>query len=145
MRKVIVAAQIVLILLLPLLSAELARAGSDCLEYEPAVVKLTGKAIEEKHILRPNQPVKAKGNGYVHFPFLALDKPVCVKGPEGDPYNPPEAGIRKMQLVLDEAQDRAYATMLNRKVVVTGKLWHGNNQYHRTPVLIIVESITPAD
>jgi hypothetical protein len=145
MRKLLPAPGIALSLLLLLVSITPAAAGPDCLEYEPAPVKLTGKAVTERQIMRPNMPITAKGNDYVYFSFLLLDRPVCVKGPEGDPYSPPVTGIKKIQLVLSDGQHQAFNTLIKKKIVVTGKLFAAHTHYHRTPVLITVESMTPAD
>jgi hypothetical protein len=145
MRKLMIAAGIALGIFLSLVSAGLTYAGADCLEYDPAVVKLTGKAIKEKYPLQSNYLTGDMKGKYADFSFQLLDKPICVKGKEGDEYSPPHADIRKIELVLNKTQHKVFNTCLNRKIVVTGKLFGQHTRYHHADVLIMVESITPAD
>lgn len=145
MRKLMIAAGIVFGIFLSCVSAGLTYAGADCLEYDPAVVKLTGKAIKEKCLLQSNYLTGDMKGKYADFDFLLLDKPICVKGKEGDEYSPPQADIRKIELVLNKTQHKVFNTYLNRKMVVTGKLFGQHTRYHHADVLIMVKSISSAD
>jgi hypothetical protein len=147
MRKPMIAAGVALGIFLPLVYAGLTYAGADCLEYGPAVVKLTGKAIIEKYPLQSyNYRTGDMKVENVDFEFLLLDKPICVKGKEGDEYSPPQTDIRKIELKnVNKTQQKVFNTCLNRKIVVTGKLFGRHTRYHRGDVLIMVESITPAN
>jgi hypothetical protein len=145
MRRSMITAWIAFSLLLSLVSAKPASAGTDCLEYEPAVVKLTGKAIKEKYPLQSNYVVGDMRGKSADFPFLLLDKPICLKGQEDNEYHPPQADISKIELILKKTQSKVFDTSLNRKIVVTGTLFGRHTRYHHAAVLMEVESITPAD
>jgi hypothetical protein len=116
---------------------------SDCLEYEPATVKLSGKVVKEVHPGRPNFESVEKGDEKETCWYLHLGEPVCVKGGEENSlYNSPESNIRKVQLVLSSNQYKTYQTMENKNVIVTGQLFHSHTGHHHTPVLLTVKTMT---
>ena len=54
-----------------------------------------------------------------------------------------EFDIKEMQLAFGAADLKRYAALLDKRVVVTGTLYHAHTAHHRTRVLITVKSIKP--
>lgn len=106
-------------------------AQAKCLRYEPARVTLTGTVT-----------VKPFGGGR-YEPILKLAEPVCVDGSRGKSYDSkPESNVAELQMVF--ASYPFGAQWHNRRVTVTGKLFHAFAPAHHTPVLIMVKDTKEA-
>jgi hypothetical protein len=106
-------------------------ANANCLRYEPATVTLTGVVI-----------VKAF-SGDRNDPILKLAEPVCVDGaPKASYDSRSEKGVTELQMVF--ASYPFGAQWHNKRVTVTGKLFHAFTQAHRTKVLIMVRDTKEA-
>jgi hypothetical protein len=135
----------ILILMCYIAFATPSNAG-DCLEYEPAIVKLTGKVIKEVCPGPPNFESVAKGDQKCVYWFLHLDQPVCVKNQKKSEFNGAVSNIGKIQLVLTPDQYQKYKVMINKKVIVVGQLFGACTGHHYTPVLINqIKSMTAVD
>lgn len=115
-----------------------------CLKYEPAEVGLAGVIARETFPGRPNYESVEAGDEPETVWVLALEKPVCVDGANGDDTNVSERGVRRLQLVLSRDQYAAYGSLLGMKVRVCGTLFHAITGHHHTSVLITVSRIEPA-
>jgi hypothetical protein len=108
-----------------------ASANANCLRYEPASVTLTGEVT-----VKPFP-------GSRHEPILKLAEPVCVDGAPKAPYDSKsERNVTELQMVF--ASYPFGAQWHNKRVTVTGKLFHAFTQAHRTEVLIMVKEAKEA-
>jgi hypothetical protein len=106
-------------------------ANAGCLRYEPADVTLTGKVTVK--------PFPAGS----HEPILKLAEPVCVDGtPKGSYDSKSERNVTELQMVF--ASYPFGAQWHNKRVIVTGKLFHAFTEAHRTKVLIMVKNAREA-
>jgi hypothetical protein len=106
-------------------------ANADCLRYEPASVTLTGEVTVKPF----------PGNS--HEPILKLAEPVCVDGtPKASYDSKSERNVTELQMVF--ASYPFGAQWHNKRVTVTGKLFHAFTQSHRTKVLIMVKTAREA-
>lgn len=113
------------------LAALVTPAGANCLRYEPANVTLTGKVT-----------VKAF-SGDRNDPILKLAEPVCVDASAKASYDSKsEKNVTELQMVF--ASYPFGAQWHNKRVTVTGKLFHAFTQAHRTKVLIMVKDAKEA-
>lgn len=74
----------------------------------------------------------------VAFPALLLDQPVNVttSTPQGPDDDPPEQGVRLIQLALkDHDQWQVFRENKGKRVRVACSLFHSANGHHQTPVL----------
>jgi hypothetical protein len=106
-------------------------ASAACLRYEPANVTLTGEVT-----------VKAF-SGDRNDPILKLADPVCVDAaPKASYDSKSEKNVTELQMVF--ASYPFGAQWHNKRVTVTGKLFHAFTQSHRTKVLIMVKDAKEA-
>ena len=114
-----------------------------CLEYEPAVVHLSGRIARQTFPGPPNFESIKEGDAKEIQWILHLSTPICVNGKQGDELNSePESGLRTIQLVIVTSGDfKRYSPLLGKDVIVTGTLFHAITMHHRTHVLIEVQSI----
>ncbi len=114
-----------------------------CFKYETTVITLTGTIKKEVHPGTPNYESIANGDEALVYWFLYLDKPVCVSATivNGEVEDDEERNIRKVQIVPmeDHLYDKA-KEKVNKKVAITGTLFHQIFSRHYTKVLISVKS-----
>ena len=117
-----------------------AASGGDCLSYEPASVKLTGKVFVKVFPGRPNYESIKKGDEPEGAWLLRLAKPICVKG---DDNNEAEAQVSIIQLVLHLDKQFSQLRRLRRKgaMTFTGTLFHEITAHHHAKVLMWVLSM----
>jgi len=125
---------ILMVLLVILLAMNQATAANDCLEYGPALVEVKGTIRQEVFPGRPNYESIAKGDEPEHCWILHLDKPICVKGRPNDDIDVSQAGVKKLQLVLQPGDFKG--KFINKRVVIKGKLFGAHTGHHHTAVLI---------
>jgi hypothetical protein len=141
MKRVMFVALLLFMLAIP----ELALAGSDCLEYMPAVVQLVGTIKEEVYPGRPNFESLAKGDEPEWCLILHLDKPICLKGRPGDEIERDRKNVKKLHLVFLRGNYQNSKKMLNKRVTVTGKMSGAFTAHHHAEVLIDVDQMKLAD
>ena len=113
----------------------------NCLKYEPDIVTLSG--VIERHTFpgRPNYESIKNGDEPETVWILKLQKSICVVAADSDQFNETEYNARRMHLVLQPQQYKQYEKLLNRKVVVTGTLFHAITGHHHTKVLLRTNEI----
>ena len=108
-----------------------------CLTYEPDTVVLKGTIRRHTFAGPPNYESIAKGDLAETVWLLHLTQPICVSASSDWEK---ETGVSKLQLVFANSSQYDKA-LLNRKVDVTGTLYHQHTGHHHTKVLITVGSI----
>lgn len=109
-----------------LLAACATPAAANCLRYEPATVTLTGAVTVTPF------------PGNTHEPILKLAEPVCVDASAKASYDSKsEKNVTDLQMVF--ASYPFGAQWHNKRVTVTGRLFHAFTPSHRTKVLIMVK------
>jgi hypothetical protein len=116
-----------------------ALAVGQCLEYEPAVVNLSGTVARETHPGPPNYESIRRGDSPETIWILRLMKLICVTG--ADDINVKEDKQKEVQLVLEPAQFKKYRRLIGHRVAVTGKLFHAHTGHHHKHLLLSVSEI----
>ncbi len=135
-----------LILALCILAAYcLPASAQKCLEYDPAVVSLTGVLRSQVFPGPPNYESIKRGDRKETAIILTLAGKTCTTGNEGDDLDVSEAGIREVQLVVMKNADwKIVRRLMGKRAKVTGTLFHAHTGHHRTKVLIDVTNIRAA-
>jgi hypothetical protein len=131
-----------MVALAPLLEAKLQMPATGKIvwyNYEPEQVTLTGKMLVKLAYGRPNYGENSETDEKEYYPVLVLDAPINVKGNPADFTNKETVtDVREMHLVLRGKKDFVYK---NKRVKVTGTLFHAITGHHHTDVLMSVEKI----
>jgi hypothetical protein len=111
-------------------------ARSDCVDYEPKTVTLTGTITAHMDYGPPNFGEDPAHDAKEHYWRLDLDKPICVNGSErDDPEMQGERNIKHLQILyLNEYP--AGGDWVGHRVSITGTLFHRISGHHHTRVLI---------
>ena len=135
-------------LILPALLIEIlcaaASAGSlgNCVSYERAVVRLTGRIIIKVFPGPPNYASVEEGDKPEPAWILHLTKPICIKADKDDEFNVAEDKVSDIHLVLDGNQFRQLRPLMRKgAVTLTGTLFHAFNAHHHANVLMRVRGI----
>jgi hypothetical protein len=119
---------------------------SNCLSCEPSAVKLTGTLVRKTFPGPPNYASVQHGDKLEIYWLLNLAKPICVDEDTAEPgLNPAHKGIRTMQLVIPAEFYKKYKSLVGHEVVVTGTLFGEHTAHHKTPVLVMVNSLAIVD
>ena len=111
-------------------------AARPCLKYDPDVVALAGKLERHTYPGNPNYESIARGDAAESGLYLHLDRSLCVTGNlgvNGSPYMvySPIAGVRVVQLALDDALARALRGRVGQRVALRGVLFEpGTLHWH---------------
>jgi hypothetical protein len=126
-----------LLVTLPALSTE---ATEQCITYEPNTINLYGRITRKVFAGPPNYENVAKGDEAEQVWVLRLNRPVCVAA---SAQWEAEANVSEIQLVFGEgiSQYNRYESLLGKKVVAKGRLFHAHTGHHHTRVLLTVRSI----
>lgn len=112
-------------------------AHAECLTYTVRV-RVEG-TIERKIFPGPPQfESVADGDTPETVWLLKLDRPACVSADPNDRsgINAAVGTTARIQLLLTEAQYKAYANRVGQHAILTGKLFGAVTAHHRTPVLL---------
>jgi Domain of unknown function (DUF4431) len=109
-------------------------AATQCLEYEPKVVSLSGVIVRETYPGPPNFESVANGDEPRTIWVLKLDKAICVLA--SDDVNVKEDNEKEIQLVLNAEQYKRYRSLLGQKVTASGTLFHAITGYHHKRLLL---------
>jgi hypothetical protein len=116
--------------------------ASDCLAYEPSVVRLAGTVVQEVFPGPPNYEDVHRGDKPETIWLLVLSRPVCVKqDKKQSDLNPARTGVARIQMVLDQQRSRQYADLIGKRVVATGTLFGEHTGHHHTKVLLTVTTL----
>lgn len=111
-----------------------------CLSYEPATVTLKGTISRKTFPGPPNYESVKEGDQPETYWVLHLTQPICVeRGADLDDV--PEEDVSDLQLVWRGEQYARNLKLLNKRVVISGKLFHSITGHHHTTVLIDVTEI----
>jgi hypothetical protein len=108
--------------------------ASSCLEYEPAVVTLTGTIVQQTYPGPPNYEDNYKGEELERVWTLILNKAICLKASTG--LNEAATNIREIQLIFKLDQYSRLSVLDEAKVMVSGTLFHKHSGHHHTRVLL---------
>lgn len=110
-----------------------AQAQTDCLNYEPENVTLSGKLIRlsMKNISGQKEMIYT----------LRLETPICVNADAENEYNPQQSDVKDIQLAFDAEKFKSSRSLLNKNVTVSGTLFGEHTQHHFTKVLMSVSEI----
>ena len=112
---------------------------AQCFEYEPKVTSLSGTLTRETFPGRPNYENIENGDEPETYWILKLDKSICLI--PSDELNVQEFDVKDIQLVLDSAQYKKYTNYMNKRVVVTGTLFHSHTGHHHKRILLTTNEI----
>lgn len=130
----ITAAVVIAVGLLPLKASNAAE--SECLEYRPATVTLTGTIIRHIDYGPPNYGEDPAHDAKEVYWYLQLDDPVCVNGKKDHSEEMEgEKNVRKAQIVYLNGYPRG-DNWINHRASITGTLFHAITGHHHTKVLI---------
>ena len=109
---------------------------SACLKFEPAKVTLTGVIHKRVDFGPPGYGENPKHDSKETHLYLHLDKDACVDADPTDDIN--DEAVDKTSLVqmvyfVGQPFNRAW---LDKRVSVTGTLFHAHTGHHLTPALI---------
>jgi uncharacterized protein DUF4431 len=117
-----------------------------CIQYEPAVVKLSGTLVRQTFPGPPGYESIPEGDQAESFWLIKLASPICVAQDKADPLiNTAKRNVRRVQLVVNEKMYKQYRKLVGRKVVATGTLFGEHTGHHHTPVLLTVSKLEAAD
>lgn len=119
------------------LCAIAANANAACLTYTTRV-RLEGTLERQTNPGPPMYESVAAGDAPETMWLIKLDRAQCVSDDPADRsgINAAVGSFTRVQLILTEAQYRAYAKQMGRHVVLTGKLFGAVTAHHHTPVLL---------
>jgi hypothetical protein len=115
-------------------------ARATALEYEPAVVELTGTVVLEEHFGPPGFGEDPQNDSSGLVPILVLDVAVTVEGTPGDLINQTYRDVRRVQLVRGVG-DAPFSPYQGAHVTVSGTLYGRHTGHHHTDVLIVVRTV----
>lgn len=118
---------------------------SRCLQYEPAVIKLSGTLVRQTFPGPPGYESITQGDQAETFWLIKLSSPICVDQDKADPLiNTAKRNARRVQLVVNEKMYKQYRNLVGRKVIATGTLFGEHTGHHHTPVLLTVSKLEAA-
>ena len=111
-------------------------------DYEPAVIELSGRVVPRNYFGPPNFGESPEIDEKRTAVILVLTHPINVRGNPVDPVNQEtERDVREIQLAFQRENDPRLA--VGRDVVVRGRLSHSFSAYHVTKVLLSVQDWVP--
>lgn len=118
-------------------------AAQDCLSYDPAEVKLSGRISKVTFPGPPNYESVKKGDQPEVAWVLRLSEPVCVKAGQENDFDVAEKDVTDIQLLLEPGEYARWRTLARSRapVIITGKLFHAHTGHHHTAVLAEVTDI----
>jgi hypothetical protein len=116
--------------------------SSQCLDYEPSIVELTGNLKRVVFPGPPNYESVKEGDEPEPYWVLYLDSTICVNGDPKSDFNIPEPIIKSLQLLIGNYDK--YRHLLGQRVTVNGMLTHSFTGHHHTPVMLGVRNIKKA-
>lgn len=121
-------------------------ARTNCLSYEPTVVKLSGTLIRKTFPGPPNYASVSRGDKPETYWLLNLPQPVCVdQDKTSADLNPAQKDVRVIQLVVPQKFYKKYKQLVGKKIIATGTLFGEFTGHHHTSVLLTVIDLTKAE
>lgn len=132
-------------LLLALALAVAAHAAEPKYQYEPKKTTLTGTVRNDKVFYGPpGYGDNPKEDAQEKPDRLVLEAPISVEADPGTPENVAESGLTELQLVpgLDPHRLDGFR---DKRVTITGVLFHAHTGHHFTKVLLTIEKLEHAE
>lgn len=107
---------------------------AQCLDYEPAVVSLSGTLVRQIFPGPPNYKSVAHGDAAERVWILRLRKPICVN--VADHFDIHENGQKQVQLVLEPERYKRFRNLVGKQVTVMGTLFHAHTAHHHKKLLL---------
>lgn len=118
-----------------------AHAAEPSYEYEPKKSTLTGTIRNDKVFYGPpGYGANPAEDAQERPDRLVLEQPISVKEDPKTPDNVAETGVKELQLVVGLDPKRLDG-FRDRRVEVTGVLFHAHTGHHFTKVLLTVETV----
>ncbi|KJR43464.1 hypothetical protein MCHI_000624 [Candidatus Magnetoovum chiemensis] len=122
----------------------------ECLQYEPAIVTLKGKAYKESFIGPPNYESIESGDTPSSEIIIKLDHPICVIAEANDEMNETVYDVKEIQIDTDSIKNfeellRTYKGVINKKVIATGSLYNAILGFHRRKVVLETSNLKLAN
>lgn len=124
-----------------MLLAGAARAEVACewKSYEPQVESVAG-TLKQRTYEDPREAGPRTRTVMVLEPVT----PVCMKPDASGDFNVEERDVMRIQVVYGTGLQKALRGLLNKRVVVTGTLFHAHTALHLEKILINASSVEPA-
>lgn len=116
-------------------SAQTTRTG--CLPYEPDTVRVSGVLARHTYYGAPGFGEDPKRDDQEVGFYLDLTTPLCTRAGSDD-VDIAKSGIRRIQLVLDQAGYDRLRPFLGKNVSLRGTLFGAITGHHHTPILLSV-------
>ena len=103
--------------------------------YEPDIVRLTGILRESICPGPPEYESVERGDTPEHIFVLVLDSPIHVKDipSKKNSWNEPEDNVSEIQVAASRTDAQH---LVNKRVAITGSLFHAITAHHRTEVIM---------
>ncbi len=123
--------------LLFLAFALVARADQ-ALQYEPALVEITG-VIGKAKAQHPNE-------SWFDFQFIKLATPASIQGDNvKDSFNETETGVTEIQIYSgDEKIRKQYLKLVGKKATLKGTVFHAQTAWHVRQLVLAVTEVKAA-
>ena|SRR5437763_16334425 len=128
-----------LLLIVGAFSALCGTVAAQCLDYEPAVVHLSGTISRRTFPGPPNFQSVARGDNLERVWLLRLTQPICVN--VADHFDFHEDRQREIQLVLTPESYQRFRHFVWQRVTATGTLFHAFDGHHHRKLLLTVTEI----
>jgi Domain of unknown function (DUF4431) len=128
-----------LLLIAGALSVLTVNAASQCLDYEPSVVVLSGTIVRRTFPGPPNYESVAHGDSAELVWILRLTRPICVN--VADHYDVHEDRQKELQLVLKPEFYKRFSHLVGNRVTARGTLFHAFTGHHHKKLLLTVAEI----
>jgi len=112
-----------------------AGAESQCLKYNEDGVVLAGRVVFTTFFGPPNYGENPDTDSKEKQAILKLEQPICVNA---DPKTYEDAEASQAEVTLVPIQKIGFNQYTNKRIQVTGNLFHAISGHHHTPVLISV-------
>ncbi|WP_148293964.1 hypothetical protein [Azospirillum sp. B4] len=132
---------IVILSVAALLAATANGKQSECLDYHPKIVTLTGRISEHSFHSDPGNP----DDRLETYLFLELPHPICVRAngrdENDDAYEAAEKNLKRLQLIVPYYPKGR----IGQQMTLTGTLEHAQLGNQHTKVLLYIEAFPDAE
>lgn len=116
-------------------------AATNCLNYKPTTIALSG-IVERREFpgFPPTYESRFGEESVQSFWMLKLPTPICTNHGQ-DVNDVPESSQREVQLVLPQEFHDDCRDAIGAEVKVSGYFYHAINDYHHSPLIMVVSSM----
>ncbi len=108
------------------------------LQYEPAVVEITG-VIAKAKAQHPNET-------WFDFQYVKLATPASIQGDnDKDSFNETETGVTEVQIYSgDDKIRKQYLSLVGKKAILKGTVFHAQTAWHVRDLVLMVTEVRAA-